>query len=77
MRRFSLVPVTMIESLLAFWEIASVLTVGTVSALAFIAATKMLFASNERVVSCLLTLVGQAKINGLYLDDILLVTRFL
>jgi hypothetical protein len=65
------------SSSLASWEIASVLNLGTVSALAFIAATTMLFANNEQVVSCLLTLVGRAGINSLSLDDILLVTRFL
>ena len=76
MRPFSLVPETMIESLVASWDLASVLTVGTVSALEFIVATTMSFASNDQVVSCLLTLVGQAEINDLLLDEIVLVTRF-
>jgi peroxiredoxin family protein len=62
---------------LASWGIAIVSTSGTVSALAFFAATTVLFASNGQVVVFLLTLVGQAKINNLSLDEIVLVNRFL
>ncbi len=76
MRRFSLVPETMVKSSSATQGIAGVATLDRVSVLAFIAAMITLFASKGQI-GFLLSLVRQAGTSYLSLDECSLVTRFL